>query len=182
MGIIQQIEGIRNSLGAAGRRGEVLLVPEVVLGLGSVERAAFVARLDFWLERCGHWRDGRRWVYNTLEGWCEDLPWLSLGTLRRVIGALRAMGVVRVARYNRVPTDRTLWYTLDYEVLGEILRGVVAGRAQMEVRNLRRSYQVDTPERDEGGRGHSRVLEDRGAQAAPGDIPDCTSQNGASAK
>jgi len=127
-------------------------------------RAAFVLRLDFWLERCGHWRDGRRWVYNTLEGWCEDLPWLSLGTLRRVIGALRAMGVVRVARYNRVPTDRTLWYTLDYEVLGEILRGVVEGRAQMDVRNLRRSYQVDTTEKTkEGRRGPTSLQEDPGA-------------------
>jgi len=59
--------------------------------------------------------------------------------------------------------DRTLWYTLDYEVLGEILLGVVEGRAQMDVRNLRRSYQVDHTEQEEGGRGPTSLLEDPGA-------------------
>ncbi len=86
--------------------------------------------------------DGRCWIYNTYDGWHEQLPFFSVATIRRVVDELRGLGVVLTARKNAARGDHTLWYTIDEEVMVDVLklsRSRCSKRADLDVLNLSRS-------------------------------------------
>lgn len=93
------------------------VLPSLAAAIGLYE-AIFLQQLHYWLLTSPHERDGRVWVYNTLESWHAQFPFMSMATLRRTLVELeRGRRLVLTARYNRLPTDRTKWYTIDYDAL-----------------------------------------------------------------
>lgn len=120
------------------RRTSVLLInepplqvlPSLAVAIG-LNEAIFVQQLHYWLHRVDNERDGYPWVYNTYEGWLEQFPFWSLSTLRRVAGSLEKSGIViATSEYNDHPSDRTKWYTLDYDKLSELEIGVTDGLSE----------------------------------------------------
>ncbi len=98
----------------------LVVLPSLAEAIG-LSDAIFLQQLHYWLERSGHERDGRRWIYNTYADWARQFPWWNPGSIRRIIGRLRKRGIVLVTDvYNRSPIDKTLWYTLDYEALDNL--------------------------------------------------------------
>jgi hypothetical protein len=96
------------------------VLPSLAAAIG-LHEAIVLQQLHYWLLTSPHERDGRAWVYNTLEGWHAQFPFLSLMTLRRALGALEHRHrLVLTARYNRLPTDRTKWYAIDYDALAAL--------------------------------------------------------------
>jgi hypothetical protein len=96
------------------------VLPSLAAAIG-LHEAIVLQQLHYWLLASPHERDGRVWVYNTLEGWHAQFPFLSLMTLRRALGELEhRRHLVLTARYNRLPTDRTKWYTIDYDALAAL--------------------------------------------------------------
>lgn len=91
------------------------LLPKLAVAIG-VNEAIALQQLRFLLNRSANVRDGRRWVYNTHERWQVDVfPFWSIPTIRRVLAELEKAGyVVTASHYNRVSTDRTKWYTIDF--------------------------------------------------------------------
>jgi hypothetical protein len=106
-------------------RGSRLLIAEprlqVLPSLAAaivLHEAIFLQQLHYWLLTSPHERDGRLWVYNTLESWHAQFTFMSMATLRRTLAELEhGRRLVLTARYNRLPTDRTKWYTIDYDAL-----------------------------------------------------------------
>jgi hypothetical protein len=101
--------------------------PYIANALG-INAAAFLAKLHGWIEHYretnddkDHYREGRWWVSNSYENWQEDLPWLSVGGVRKITTELRNRNIILVANFNHTGYDRTLWYTIDYEVLSALL-------------------------------------------------------------
>ena len=93
------------------------VLPSLAVRIG-LHEAIVLQQLHYWLLASRHEHDGRTWVYNTLEEWHTQFPFMSLSTLRRTLANLeRHLALVMTARYNRLPTDRTKWYTIDYDAL-----------------------------------------------------------------
>ena len=65
--------------------------------------------------------DGRTWTYNPMRRWHEKyFPFLCLRTVERVFASLISKGLLVRGRYNKHPFDRTGWYTIDYEMEGQM--------------------------------------------------------------
>lgn len=88
-----------------------------------VNEAIVLARFDFWIYRNEAndkvKRDGRVWSYRAYPEWQkDDFPFMSISTLGRVIRKLESLHLVLSnSTYNKMPMDRTKWYTIDYKAL-----------------------------------------------------------------
>ena len=111
------------------------VLPSLAAAIG-LHEAIILQQLHYWLLVSPHERDGRAWVYNTLAGWHAQFPFMSLATLRRALADLeQRRRLVLTARYNRLPTDRTKWYTIDYDALDALgLHASVATGGPREAR------------------------------------------------
>jgi hypothetical protein len=94
----------------------LIIQPRLAAAIGMNE-ALMLQQIHYWLCTAGHERDGRRWIYNSYSDWAAQLPFWSHETVRRILGRLRARGLVLTGDYNRHGYDRTLWYTIDYAAL-----------------------------------------------------------------
>jgi len=82
-----------------------------------LKEAIFLNLLNYWLNRSKNCKDDKKWVFNTISQWCEQLPLFSERTLQRLIKKLRNSGIVEVQRHDRNRFNRTNWYTINYEKL-----------------------------------------------------------------
>ncbi|WP_199880556.1 replication protein [Bacillus massiliglaciei] len=96
----------------------IIVYPQLAAKLG-LKEAIILQAIHYWLERSKHHIDGRTWVYNTYQGWHEQLPFLSAETIKRTIRGLEKNGYLLSANYNRLKLDKTKWYTINYEKLHE---------------------------------------------------------------
>ncbi len=96
---------------------EPLLVPPRLAAAIGLNAAIVLQQVRYWLgdKRRPKVRDGRRWVYNTYPQWQAQFPFWSLATIKKTFRELEERGLLRASqRYNRAPTDRTKWYTIDF--------------------------------------------------------------------
>ena len=104
----------------------ILVLPSLAAAIG-LNEAIVVQQIHYWLtsneekKKKDHYVDGRWWAYNTAEEWQKGFPWWSVTTVRRILAGLRECGIV-LARddLNHAPFDRTLWYSLDYDVIDDL--------------------------------------------------------------
>jgi len=96
---------------------EPLLVPPRLAAAIGLNEAIVLQQIRYWLgdKRRPKIRDGRRWVYNTYPQWQAQFPFWSLATIKKTFRELEERGLLLASqRYNRAPTDRTKWYTIDF--------------------------------------------------------------------
>ena len=102
----------------------LVLSPTLATELGNLNEAVFVQQLHYWLEikkQMGkNFIDGRYWIYNSVDEWLKQFPWLSSATLRRTIDNLVKKGFVIKGNFNQKKIDHTIWYSLNYEKIMEI--------------------------------------------------------------
>lgn len=73
----------------------------------------------------GHFSGGFWWVYNTYKSWAEQHPWFgSDRTVRRIADKLTAMGAIVIGNYNRMRSDKTLWYRVCEKTIDAIKKGL----------------------------------------------------------
>jgi DnaD/phage-associated family protein len=114
------------------------VLPSLAVAIG-LNEAIVLQQLHYWLKEAGKVRDGKLWVYNTYEDWNRQFPFWSNRTVQRVIGNLEKRGLVlSTDKYNKIPSDRTKWYTIDYDEL-DALEGVTR---QIDEATLRQSDEV----------------------------------------
>ncbi|MDP9372522.1 MAG: hypothetical protein M3Q65_08745, partial [Chloroflexota bacterium] len=90
------------------------VLPTLARAVGLSE-AIVLQQLHYWLQRTPHEHDRRPWVVFTYEQWRAQFPWWSLRTLKTLLPELEARGLILTANYNRHATDRTKWYTINYD-------------------------------------------------------------------
>lgn len=98
----------------------LVIQPSLAAAIGLNEAIA-VQQLHYWLNKTDFCLDGRRWVYNTMQEWHKQLFFWSLKTVDRTFKNLIQLGIVLVANYNRNKIDKTLWYSIDYDVLTKLI-------------------------------------------------------------
>lgn len=82
----------------------------------------FVQKLQSLLCISTNVREGKHWVYNTYEQWEAIFVQWSRNTVYRVIKKLEGLGIVESSsKFNKWRTDRTKWYTINYEALSKFM-------------------------------------------------------------
>lgn len=94
-----------------------------VLGLNE---AIVVQQIHYWLNINEKAKinvyNGHIWTYNTYDVWQkENFTFWSVKTIQRIFDKLVKLGIVIKGNYNKKKYDRTLWVTLDYNKLEELL-------------------------------------------------------------
>jgi hypothetical protein len=99
------------------------VLPSLAVAIG-INEAIVLQQIHYWLEinrkADKHFIDGRYWTYNTMEEWQKQFPWLSLSTLKRVVGNLEKLSLLPSAKFNAKDWNHTKWYTIDYDALRKL--------------------------------------------------------------
>ena len=67
--------------------------------------------LCFWCGKSKNVIDGRKWIYQRLKDFEEAFPTMSLSSIRRGLKKLEDEGLILTGNFNKVPYDRTKWYS-----------------------------------------------------------------------
>jgi hypothetical protein len=106
-------------------RDTLIILPRLAAHIG-LNGAIILQQVFYWLggDRKPYVRDGRRWVYNTYEGWRGQFPFWSERTIRRTIHELENLGLLEAAYFSDHPENRhldhTKWYTIDFDRLAAL--------------------------------------------------------------
>lgn len=98
-----------------------------VAAITDTESAMIVGWIHSWIqakeekEEKYYFHENRYWVYNSNSDWERTFPFMQERTIRRKIQKLRNMGILITGNFNKKSYDRTLWYTIDYDVLDKLV-------------------------------------------------------------
>ncbi|MBD2822120.1 conserved phage C-terminal domain-containing protein [Xenorhabdus sp. 42] len=94
----------------------LVVIPELAMRLG-LNEAIILQQIQYWLTETssGVEMSGCRWIYNTVEKWQEQFPFLSGSTIKRALGNLKKLGVLQIEQINKSSHDRTNYYAINYE-------------------------------------------------------------------
>lgn len=98
----------------------LIVLPSLAAMLNSLDEAVILQRIHYWIEKRQNYREGRYWVYNSMENWMQQFPWIkSRTTLTRYFNNLEKKGLLITGNYNKAGFDKTKWYTIDYSTLSD---------------------------------------------------------------
>ena len=114
----------------------LMVLPKLAELIG-LNEAIVLQQIHYWTDHFAaandqrHFHDSYWWVWNSAKGWQSNFPFWSEHTIRRTLKSLRNPVVeksgavsrpllVIVGNYNRMAYDKTLWYRVDYDALGEL--------------------------------------------------------------
>lgn len=123
---------------------------DLALVLGDLNEAIILNQLNYWLEinkkADKNFIDGKYWVYNSYAEWREnDFPYWSEKTIQRTFTRLENKGIVISANYNKMCIDKTKWYSIDFEVLEEMINVYDSNKISEEDKMSCREGQYDRP-------------------------------------
>lgn len=123
---------------------------DLALVLGDLNEAIILNQLNYWLEinkkADKNFIDGKYWVYNSYAEWREnDFPYWSEKTIQRTFTRLENKGIVISANYNKMCIDKTKWYSIDFEVLEEMIKAYDSNKIPEEDKMSCREGQYDRP-------------------------------------
>lgn len=101
----------------------LVLQPVIVQHLGR-SPALFLQQLHYWLtseSSIGVTYKGKRWIYNSIKDWANNIKTISEATIKRSIAYLRNQNVIFIESLNPNKAIRTNYYTINYERLNEII-------------------------------------------------------------
>lgn len=113
--------------------GKPLIIrPELACRIG-LNEAIVLQQVHYWLETKKDmfkgkklenehtYRNGMFWTYNTYQDWQLEFPFWSTKTIQRTFKSLEEMGIIlSTSEFNKMSTDKTKWYSIDYNRLDEI--------------------------------------------------------------
>lgn len=123
---------------------------DLALVLGDLNEAIILNQLNYWLEvnkkADKNFIDGKYWVYNSYAEWREnDFPYWSEKTIQRTFTRLENKGIVISANYNKMCIDKTKWYSINFEVLEEMIKSYDSNKISEEDKMSCREGQYDRP-------------------------------------
>ena len=60
--------------------------------------------------------DGKYWTYNSVRAWHELIWYMSERQINKALKKLEEAGYIEIGCYNKMPADRTQWYTITDKV------------------------------------------------------------------
>lgn len=97
------------------------VLPSLAVALKNINEAIMLQQVQYWLSRSTKVFESRRWVYNTIDDWKVQFPWMTEKTIRNRFSSLIEKKVIITSNFNRAGFDRTKWYTIDYDKLNSLI-------------------------------------------------------------
>lgn len=97
------------------------VLPSLAVALKNVHEAIILQQIQYWLSRSNFVFKGRKWVYNTLDEWHEQFPWITKKSVGDKFRSLEKKGILIVGNFNKLKYDRTKWYSIDYDKLNSLI-------------------------------------------------------------
>ena len=99
----------------------MVVLPSLAVAVG-LHGAIILQQIHYWASGpSGHERNGRRWTYNSVHQWHQQIPFLSAHQLRDALEKLEASKCLIVGEFNQDRRDRTKWYSVDYDELDKCI-------------------------------------------------------------
>lgn len=99
----------------------VLLSQPVLIDAFGRTGAQFISQLHYWIEKqTGVLHEGMRWIYNTEKEWGQQIR-LSERQIRFYVKKFKDLGILFVQKLHPKKSDRTNYFTLNYEKLFELI-------------------------------------------------------------
>jgi hypothetical protein len=98
----------------------IFFLPTLATQLG-LNEAILLQKIHGWLQCTPKEHVGRNWIYNSYKSWHEQLPFMSEITIKRAVKNLIDKKIIITENFNKNSFDKTLWYSIDYEKLNEIV-------------------------------------------------------------
>lgn len=99
----------------------LMCLPSLAVLLGGSDEAIILQQIHYWLLRSNNIEDGYKWVYNSMENWQKQFPWIkSSKTLSKYFKDLEKRGFLVTGNYNKRKFDRTKWYRIDYDAFSNL--------------------------------------------------------------
>lgn len=101
------------------------VIPSLAAAIG-VNEAILLQQINYWVKHAEKSKDerklkkGRWWTYNTYADWQEQMPWMSVSGIRKLVKKLKDLGLVAVVKYKKQAQDHTLWYTVNYDAVDQM--------------------------------------------------------------
>lgn len=88
---------------------------EVAMAVG-VKGAILLNHISWWIKKNEasqlNYHDGDYWTYNTAGAYAKLFPFWTETVVQKELRRLEKEGYLKGGCYNKIPTDRTKWYTL----------------------------------------------------------------------
>jgi len=123
--------------------------------------AIFLQQLHYWLtskKDVGRIAYNKRWVYNTSDDWAQQL-YMSARQIRRIIQELKDRGIILIRKLSRKKSDRTNWYTINYESLKKLLPSLSWTEAKSQIEATTPTIE-ETPSELTEGKNHQTNTEE----------------------
>jgi hypothetical protein len=100
----------------------IVIYPSLATIIG-VTNAICWQQLNYWVNKdnVGIIFEGRRWIYNTYDQWCKQLPFFSERTIRRAFSQLEKVGLIITRRDGDLK-----YYTVDEEAMEYFLKSDIS--------------------------------------------------------
>jgi hypothetical protein len=103
----------------------LMVLPTLAAKIG-LNEAIILQQIHYWIDPRGNknLREGRHWVYNSYKDWKKQFPFWAERTLQRAILSLEKLKLIMSSNFSKNPLDKTKWYTINYDELSIISKGV----------------------------------------------------------
>lgn len=123
-----------------------------------LSKAVILQQVYYWMEvfknhkdqkeRDRHFHDGRWWVYNSIKDWQEQLSFIGNSkTVWKHMDELENAGLLISGVYNKRAYDRTKWYSVDVELVRNLVNSDFVKITKWNKQNLRNglgnNYEMD---------------------------------------
>ncbi|MBM7610232.1 hypothetical protein JOD29_003511 [Lysinibacillus composti] len=95
------------------------VLPTLAKKIG-LNEAIILQQMHYWLQRSNKQVEGHTWIYKTLDAWTEEFPFWSKRTIERTLKKLEAEAYIIVGKFNKMKADRTKWYRINYDLVGQL--------------------------------------------------------------
>jgi hypothetical protein len=112
----------------------LILQPELIKVLGK-STSLFLQQLHYWISSekgVGKVINGQKWVYNTAQAWADQIV-ASEPTVRRSISKLKSLNVISTSHHHTNKSDRTNWYTINYDILNSLIGKDIANNHDVKM-------------------------------------------------
>lgn len=128
----------------------IIVLPTLAAAIG-LDEAIILQQVHYWLginRKAGKkemFIDGKWWTYGSYPRWQKkNFPWWSVSTVKRTFLSLEKQKLLISGQYSPDKTDRSKWYTIDYQALENhdsltTLDGASGQNEPMDESNLSRS-------------------------------------------
>lgn len=104
------------------------VLPSLAKAIG-LNEAIVLQQIQYWIAlEQGIEKDGRRWIYNTVEEWQKQFPFWSSDTIFRAIKNLREKELLIAQALSDNRWNRTLYYSINYNNLQDCISASCGNR------------------------------------------------------